>query len=1782
MKLFLWAAFPLLLYSFQPGKASGDAAPAGLLTLNSDGVKEEEGASSFPAEAQPQKSVQDLSWRSIYTPVKSCHKNLTEKHGEFSPPSFPNGFEGTVWCNWTVWAGSRKHIVIYIKGFLSGERCDVSDDKIFFHGVSSLVEDAVIYACWQKEVHVFATYAKGVNVVLLLRYSAHLRKEKFVGKYYIFKHRETKNSPKGVVDSSEILFPELSRLVLTSLPQSEKEAFLSVWDSVNTSLSASHRTNRVNELSESSSARREVVRVADRPSFVWEVTDTEHVLPQSPSLMSMSSMDNRKFPCSSETLIEMRGHTSWGHLSDSTAPSNVLSYVPYLSSSPLIKPSSPIEGSALLSTSWSAFVMSDPQLGGKKSQQIHISDTYPLALSHSLEATTEVNSEFISTHRVEEVMSTNFQNVMPVPEGVSRDAPVFETAPLLTPEQNWIRTEIQGDSFLLLSKTLEQGQPSRQSGSPERILSGDRYRSKWESRTALVPEESTMMSDTRPILESSMEVIDLLKTNWDITAPCDSPCGRFSPKTRSNSNEAFGTIENTLPVATEFITSADVSLNLATEMLGESHKTNWEGQSSYFGGRRTKPELPFFLDEAAMAPTIPPEPEFFTFNQDRGLSLKIKPTLPFPDIEVEHSLPHGSKAFFLLAIPDREPTPSYVGSVLFPSMVLTHPLSFVEPDRMLDLPELSSFVLSETTQALSLTVERPRAITSGLEFDCSETAAILQTATELENVLSPSVTLLELAVSLTTMLNSLANEQTMSAFYTVDEITSSLGMLTANAVKLMSSSTSCCEHAAKEDLSLLTVQPSGSVDPTVGVPTRSFSAAESEYLFPNPKMAFTKQQLLEGKNDNFITAPEEEDEKALFSVAVKHLDLFSETQPFPSLSGFTENGQFPQNESVTEMTSLAFVPVTGEEKSAMDCTFISHTTVTSVLSQTKMQTQAVFPSPLKSVDDPTGPTKRPQECWERQRSVEWQKTVLEITVADINVPETHVKAVPQKNTEEPQTPQLPSDAENKVVSQVPWNDIEWGFPWLMVYLPVKSCHVTLTGEAGTFSPPPFSSIQANHWCNWTIWAGPDKHILIYIEGFEGKPGCEENQDKILFQGVTSRPENRVTDACRNHGTLVFATQAVAARVVFLSKASPQIDGPKHFKGRYYIFEDYQTSASADGDALPEALESGSRHGIPSYKIHSRRISDFEKTGRIPSDVNIRPVSREGRRNKTNTASSLKALPEPAVSNYPIVSFSKSTASTLDMKEIEVIKPAADEHRTGSLKKTVALGSNGLEGKEKATLSAASSYDSQKFRTKTNLMTAGIITTSAGPGKNGHAPVHQRPTYEKDIGRAKFERSGSPSWVTFPQVFLREQRLPVSPPKSIPEEDTHLVLQPWPSKTEISKKVSNVVEFQQVEIKEAAGGERTSGQVVREGNGDSYVAGRSRSHSTELLSVNVPDKSTMKPRPHLTTSAHPKVFRVVSSLNVLNSDLMGITTTSQSQVVLPDSVFVFRPDENDSILESQHKPGDVLLEVTFGIEHRGWIPQDGSELEEDLIKSVKMQVREKVKFLSNKVKEIKLKEIKRKERSGRKRINDPNLIFTFWLHLVPEEKNISHFIHSQLEGLDGTATGSGRIQQVSVGDVNECSSGIELCGEEAICLNGYGTYFCQCKEEYEDQSENKSGTLCVRVPFSGLRFLYSYMEIFVGVTVFFMALIVVATSVLCALLRKKQTKKDLSVPEMASPNTHVAPPSQSVAFDLDNVGDLLTLDPARLKLRARSPEWSLELGSSPTEACKVFMEQSERL
>ncbi|PKU31553.1 n-acetyllactosaminide beta- -n-acetylglucosaminyltransferase 2 isoform x2 [Limosa lapponica baueri] len=276
--------------------------------------------------------------------------------------------------------------------------------------------------------------------------------------------------------------------------------------------------------------------------------------------------------------------------------------------------------------------------------------------------------------------------------------------------------------------------------------------------------------------------------------------------------------------------------------------------------------------------------------------------------------------------------------------------------------------------------------------------------------------------------------------------------------------------------------------------------------------------------------------------------------------------------------------------------------------------------------------------------------------------------------------------------------------------------------------------------------------------------------------------------------------------------------------------------------------------------------------------------------------------------------------------------------------------------------------------------------------------------------------------------------------------------------------------------------------------------------------------------------------------------------------------VVSPGERDNELF------DVLFEVAIEIKAKDWIPHGGRELRKGFLESVKNHIQENLKLSANRVNEIKLREIKR--------TRDASLLLTFWLHLKPEERNVSLLLHSQLEELLGTSVGVEKLQLVSllVEDVNECSAGVDLCKEEAECFNGVGTYLCRCKKDYEDHSPTKSGTLCVPVPRSGIGFFLRHADILVGAAIMAsLAMLVVATAALCRAARRRWHPRRNPSPE--------EPPVRAVeepAMELHDLGECLRLDPFQLKLRARPPEWLWGARAHPGQAYQVFLEQSPQL
>lgn len=149
---------------------------------------------------------------------------------------------------------------------------------------------------------------------------------------------------------------------------------------------------------------------------------------------------------------------------------------------------------------------------------------------------------------------------------------------------------------------------------------------------------------------------------------------------------------------------------------------------------------------------------------------------------------------------------------------------------------------------------------------------------------------------------------------------------------------------------------------------------------------------------------------------------------------------------------------------------------------------------------------------------------------------------------------------------------ELGPPWITEHFPIRSCHLTFQERSGVFYLPLHADIKPNIWCNWTIWAGPQQHIVIYVQGFQGSDGCANNQDKIIFQGVSSSVETQVVFACHTQGTLIFAAQATQVQVLFVSGRSSKSHQYRYFKGQYYVFRDPESvGSSSDTTAAPQGM-----------------------------------------------------------------------------------------------------------------------------------------------------------------------------------------------------------------------------------------------------------------------------------------------------------------------------------------------------------------------------------------------------------------------------------------------------------------------------------------------------------------------------------------------------------------------------------------------------------------------------------
>ncbi|KAJ7345054.1 hypothetical protein JRQ81_001004 [Phrynocephalus forsythii] len=1316
----------------------------------------------------------------------------------------------------------------------------------------------------------------------------------------------------------------------------------------------------------------------------------------------------------------------------------------------------------------------------------------------------------------------------------------------------------QNDYFLVSVKAQERGKQENESRSSVFTINDANLSDEWETRRMLVLKNSPELWAIGRIPEAIVVATSQMEVPFTSALPSSVLEVEWNLRPRSSCHEQSGT---------------SPSLNLASKMPSGDNFSS-DAQCTLHWDLATK--QPFlFPSRTTTAPLVPPE-----LGISHSVVLRMEDTYSLSTLTLKSSLFHNTETTLSLALPDPESPPVELEHALSPSMPATYPSPSVRPHPTLPVSailqkttflELERGIFSPRELNVSLNAGWLESVPLGLWCETAGTAATPQAPSNLAD-LSPTASMLEPRYTE----DLLPARET--SFFLINKVTSPYRLPMPSTVeKEMFLSSAYCQHmvstSKQEDISLIAGLSSG--------------LYSSHQIDLEHQESLIKQPLLGEREGNcFRTAYGEKDDTA------KTWDIISKPTLCSSLDRVTLSPTAAWNHFVPEL------PLVSKEMQSANIAqydlVISGTSAILLLPHNEMQATAKLLVPLEIYQN-------------------------------LDLPAL----------------QAPPSLDNKVTSKAGphLNCRELGFPWLQVYLPVRSCHAILKNEAGHFSPPVLSRSQTNSWCNWTIWAGDHKHILVYVEGFEGSSNCEEDQDKIIFQGVSSSVESKVAYACRNHGTLIFATWAVAVQVVFLSKSPSQYHSPKHFKGRYYIFADYGTK-----EPFPKP-NSSAELSRKSSIMHLGNILDFLTT-RTPNNDSWLPGTTKKSWKDNNRAGTLEAVLRPAASNHTQTPFLKSeenvTLNPLEMKMVHVAKPSFHDTKpggdssSGNLKKMLGLESNHLENEDKPfvhnlTGLSTSAHVSQKSTTVTKLVELKDHETTTEPARlqyRNHKTTHRMTTFTENTVKAR---------ISFPQVLIEEPRTPTQPPESNLEKRQKPSLQ---SNSRLSRKNTDVMEGQQHKrLQESLERQQVDNQVSRQENSNrkKNTAVVLAGSNTSQLITETPESSMNRSKSQLTTLDYPDELNDLS-LRALNHNLVETASTLNSQVVLshhPKSIEVetteipslnssvtgnkeqpprkytranppYLPSgsmsrnntslkvgndsyeresvshENDSVLLSQHNPGDLLFEIIFDVEYRGRIPPIGSSQEKTLIEIIKRQIRKKMKPFSDKVKEIKLKEIIRRSDTQIDGQTDPYWMLIFWLHLTPKNKNVFHLVHSQLENLSGTFMEAGKVQTVVVTDVNECNSGIGLCGNEAICLNGYGTYLCKCKEDYEDRSEMKSGTLCVRSPRSGLGSLYSFTEILVGTTVFFISALVVIISVLCTITKKRHTKKDFHFQEAASPGTPGASEPPQTAFDQNNIHHLLTLDPAQLKLRAKAPEWPLETRTGPSETYRVSMEQSDYL
>ncbi|XP_019404749.1 PREDICTED: uncharacterized protein LOC109319559 [Crocodylus porosus] len=2090
--LLLLSVLPLLLFVYSLlGQVPGGQVHRLQSSCNVDKVQEQ--ASGSLQESQQAQAVLGFPWMLVYVPVRSCHRVLKDKFGAFSPPTYLNHYQVNTWCNWTIWAGSRKHIIIYVKEFMTTEDCDTNEDKIVFEGVSSLIKNSVVYACWNKKINAFATYAQAVHVVLLRKHAPHHKNTHFKGKYYVFEHQEEDSIPKdGFISGTPL------RKVVKKANDSVIRANISVMNDREILDDNIARTaikeNPFKATALNANAQQTVhtdpsVTVLERPVQLapWYDTWTPSLKIERPAILeseklSMKLVVNKEMHCTGESLgssIQTAASANWQLCTPAkeeivvdfsgvyrpTRLPGLLSDAPDLSVFPLVEPLKLLEVKGpghrptikpthlnypILAT-YSQILPHDitETIEGKNIDASHSQSLGSVTLTEGLLQSKLLAYEAVSgpaddlekglwpTHgltsqhgmvldHLQFVLETKgmdrlgscHSRTMPVAEFGSHHSQILEQK---YPEVEYF------ESFRIAT---DQEKIMLVTAAPHSMLEGKnhlRLQTKQSVPSSAVEQENILASTTGCIphtkvskqladqkadaLEvpySAVKYIQPVDIATDLVTVFSCAEASFTPLTWAweagptelesisfPSAEAFlsptvSELEPAFPFLSAGVPLIPKALELEPASLfprGESFfpPSVLELEPSLFPNAETswpprslelEPALPFPGPEASLTPSasgeqsslsFPCEDPFFTpVAMDLESVLTLEPVLflpsakasptpkvletelvfPFPNMdsptpvasELEPSPEELELICFLLnvksslipAAMDPELASSMLEPVLFPSAEASfmsvasdvEPIYF--PSTENSLPPVASElepVPTELDSNFFWSAAGPpflRALEVGpvLPFPGTE-ASIAPAGPELEFVFqsaeasfSPVASELEPALR---FLHAVAPFPPATRGVSALKDQLSLGTESSHymdALKeaehvLTSTTTTTPLPTARVDNLLEAKLHASLLADNCGVP--GSTEREQERVFPNPTISQEKgtyaQQLIvkSGREDEGIHWVETVESKAVDGNL-----LFPSLFPAIKQQVLTPEPEFEDHISCYSLVPKSFTNMPPilmgmDHRGGKQNEFLtSSTSVTLPLVHVDSRTEVQPTVPMKEITQTWKQALPP--CMEHPKvkdTVEWRSaSPFTSTGHTAPVLQTGKLALREKMDLAPvqstsnlvseracmtEMQELPSDVGPPV-------SLESGSPWLLAYLPIKSCHVILKDDFGKFSPP-HSGIQTNIWCNWTIWAGPRKHILIYIKGFQGNGDCDENWDKIIFQGVMSNVERKMAYACKNQGTLIFAARALAVHIVFLSGRN-FLSQEYKFKGEYYTFKDYETADSIDV-ASEQGLKLQSRKtsssGILLHpklpKVHSRRLG-FQKTTTAPNDPNKLhklPTDQEA-----GKATNLEILRNQILHNNLHAYLSQAMDSTTSPTPFpKGEKPmnlgdnknySREEKPSDFLKKTPGLNISVVSATKdekrpvlvfrrlpyRVTIHSDWLFKPLGMKQPKKSTEVESVSTSRKLGPQHDSAVHRRPAGPEDLQSdvRPYEAEISTSRHAYQSLEgMRERTQTVAPQTfrvDLPKDQKTLqanavdlqgvihdhirsLEDSW-SNADLTKGIKEATgQLQHItELERNVKKSSTDQEAFGDDNGKANLYFKSAVAYTEMkLGVQSLTSETSKPDIKTESVLSPATVQNtldVSSLKASSSywadatEFWGVARNVQSDLLVAEAAtstlhvdsritrmkehlllastksYPFSPSfdgitkhiespeedahdssdlasllaslENDTTLESQHKPGDILFEVTTEMKHEIRIPQSRKKMKKALLESMKLYIQENLKLSASKVNKIKLKEIKR--------TNDQNLRLTFWLHLKPEERNISLLLHSQLKELIGRSVGEKKLQltSLSVEDVNECNSGIGICGDEADCFNGVGTYLCRCKKEYEDHSPTKSGTLCIRVPRSDLGSLFSYVEILIGAIISVALILVVAVSITCMVVKKRRTKKDFCLQESSpsgTPYTAQSPP-QVPAVDLSNLGDYLARDPFQPKLRARPPEWTLRMRDNPNEAYRIFVEQSECL